>query len=126
MARLTRTKALIVITVILAGALVFNWQSLLFASAVATSDQRPTLLREAEWGQSATAKAFKQRFHAGSSEASLLAWLQAETFKTNRQAHEATLKVGGAPCAEDVTVTWAADRGIINKADAFVTEAGCL
>lgn len=126
MARLTRKRVQVTVGVILAGALILNWQSLLFASAAATSDKRPALLRDADWNHPATARAFQQRFRRGSSEAILLEWLRSEAFTIDGRAHEATRKIGGLPCDENVTVTWVANRGIISKADASVTEAGCL
>ena len=108
------------------GLAVLNWRSMLFASAVASSDNRPVLLRDAAWGKPETAKNFQQRFRQGSSEASLLRWLHAETFEIDQLAHRATLTIAGVPCRESIAVTWKGDGGVISKADATVSEAGCL
>jgi hypothetical protein len=108
------------------GLVVSTWQSTISAGAVSASDNRPTLLRDAEWNKPETAKNFLQRFGRGSSEASLLRWLHAASFQTDQLARRATLTVTGLPCRERIAVTWNASSGVISEASATVSEAGCL
>ena len=102
------------------------WQRLGFAVAVASSDSRPSLLRDAQWGKPETTVAFRQRFGRGSSEADLVQWLEANRFQVDQRARRASLKVRGVPCAEDVAVSWKAIGGTIDASRAVVSEAGCL
>jgi hypothetical protein len=102
------------------------WQRIALAVAVASSDTRSSLLRDAQWGKPETATAFRQRFGRGSSEADLVQWLDANHFQVDDRARRATLKVKGLPCAEDVAVSWTAIGGTINASRAVVSEAGCL
>jgi hypothetical protein len=122
----TTRVALAVVLLASCGLAALNWQSLFFASAVASSGQRPALLRDAEWDKPETAKDFRQRFASGSSEEALLQWLHAESFHIDRQAQRATLKINGVPCSETAAVTWKSKGGTIKAADANVSEAGCL
>lgn len=108
------------------GFAALNWQSLVFASAVAASDKRPDLLRDAEWEKPGTAIVFRQRFRRGSFESSLSEWLEANHFDIDRRARRATLRVGGVPCAENVVVSWASSNGKISASKAVISEAGCL
>ena len=102
------------------------WQRIALAVAVASSDTRPSLLRDAEWGKPETAAAFRQRFGRGSSEADLVQWLADNHFQIDRHAHRASLKVKGVPCGEDVAVSWTAIGATIDASRAVVSEAGCL
>ncbi|MCY7399132.1 MAG: hypothetical protein LH466_09900 [Sphingomonas bacterium] len=86
--------------VALATLMALNWQSLLMATAVATSDKRPDLLSDAEWGKPETSRAFGRRFHAGVPEADLLSWLHANGFDVDQMAQRAKLTLRGVPCAE--------------------------
>jgi hypothetical protein len=121
-----RKLAGLIAVIAVSGFVLFNWQSLLFASAVAASDKRPALLRDAEWDKPETALAFRGRFRRGSSEASLMQWMKANNFKIDQQARRASLKVGGLPCAEAVAVSWTVIDGSIGATEAVVSEAGCL
>ena len=112
--------------VALAAFAALNWQSLLLASAVVTSDQRPALLSDAEWSKPETARAFRQRFHAGVPESDLLTWLRTNGFQVDIAARRAFLMVKGVPCAEQASVAWVAAKGKISRSEAVVTEAGCL
>lgn len=112
---------------ILAGLSAIYWQPLVFASAVATAEKRPSLLNDAQWGKPASAQKFNKRFAAGTSESELLAWLDANHFAIDRPAKTAARKIGGLPCAEDVGVVWTIEKpGTLRSAEVSVTEAGCL
>lgn len=102
------------------------WQRIALAVAVASSDTRPSLLRDAQWGKPATATSFRQHFGPGSSEAELVQWLDANHFQVDHRAQRASLKVKGFPCAEDVAVSWTAIGGTVEASRAVVSEAGCL
>jgi hypothetical protein len=125
---LSRRSKWLLLTVALVMALlvVVAWQRIALAVAFASSDTRPSLLRDVEWGKPETAKAFRRRFGHGSSEANLVEWLEANHFDVDQRAHHASLKVSGLPCAEDVAVSWTAIGGTIDASRAVVTEAGCL
>jgi hypothetical protein len=102
------------------------WQRLALAVAITSSDTRPSLLHDAQWGKPETATAFQERFGHGRSEADLLQWLGANHFQVDRRTHRASLRVSGAPCAEEVAVSWRATDGTIDASRAVVSEAGCL
>jgi hypothetical protein len=87
---------------------------------------RPALLNDAEWGKPETAAAFNHRFEKGSSERELLGWLAARHFQIDQRADRAVLRVGGFPCAERITVTWTATKGVISESAAVISEGGCL
>jgi hypothetical protein len=125
---LSRRSKWLLLTLALALSLlvVVAWQRIVLAVAVASSDTRPSLLLDAEWGKPETATAFRQRFGHGSSEANLVQWLDANHFDVDQRAHHASLKVNGLPCTEDVAVSWTATGGTIDTSRAVVTEAGCL
>jgi hypothetical protein len=99
------------------------WQDAMFASAVAGSERRPELLRDADWG--IPVSSFRERFSAGTSEAELLRWLSENGFKLDG-ASTSSRTIGGIPCAESVEVTWTAVDGTIRESRAVVQEAGCL
>ncbi|MDQ3080312.1 MAG: hypothetical protein M3R03_09990 [Pseudomonadota bacterium] len=121
-----RQWGLATLFVALATLITLNWKSLLIATAVATSDKRPDLLSDAEWGKPETARAFGRRFHAGVPEADLLSWLHANGFNVDPMARRANLTLRGVPCAEIASISWAAEGGQLSRGDAVVTEAGCL
>ena len=118
--------AVAAVIVALGGLTALNWQSLLFASAVAASDKRPALLDDAEWGKRETARAFQHRFHAGVPETDLLNWLRDNGFTVDPSAHTAELSVGGVPCAQHAKDSWETNSGKLSSSDAVMTEAGCL
>jgi hypothetical protein len=124
----SRRRKWLLLTVVLALVLLVAvaWERIAFAVAFASSDTRPSLLRDAEWGKPETATAFRQRFGRGSSESDLVRWLDANHFQVDHARHRASLKVGGLPCAEDVAVSWTAIGGTIDASKATVSEAGSL
>ncbi len=97
-------------------------QKLIFASAVASSESRPALLRDAEWGK--LSPSFKARFRSGTPETELQEWLEANHFVVRKNS--ATRRIERLPCNEQIAVTWSAAKGIIQESSAVVTEAGCL
>ncbi len=99
------------------------WQNLMFAGAVASSESRPALLRDAEWGS--PIPSFRERFSGGTSEAELLSWLSENGF-TLDGTNGASRRIRGMPCNELVEVSWVAVDGIIRESSAVVREAGCL
>lgn len=99
------------------------WQNLLFVSAVLSSETRPALLRDAEWGTPVSA--FREQFRPGVSEAELLNWLADNEFKLNGK-DSASLLIQALPCNETVEVSWTTSKGIIGESSAVVSEAGCL
>jgi hypothetical protein len=117
---------LLTVALALVLAVAVAWQRLALGVAVASSDTRPSLLRDAQWGKPETAAAFGKRFGHGTSEADLVQWLEANRFEVDRRAHHASLKLRGVPCAEDVAVSWTAIGGTIDTSRAIVSEAGCL
>jgi hypothetical protein len=122
-----RSKWLLLsVAVALVLLVVVAWQRIALAVAVASSDTRPSLLRDAEWGKPETATAFRRRFGHGTSEANLIQWLEANHFDVDQRTHRASLKLKGVPCAEDVAVSWTANGGTIDASRAVVSEAGCL
>jgi hypothetical protein len=122
--RFASRKKLLLLAAIAAVFLVTVFgQNLIFASAVASSESRPALLREADWG--VPAPSFQKRFIAGTSEAELLRWLSENGFELNG-AHSASRRISGLPCNEMVEVSWSASNGVIRESSAVVNEAGCL
>jgi hypothetical protein len=117
--------ALLSVALALMLLLAVAWQHMALAVAVASSDTRPSLLRDAQWGKPETATAFQHRFGRGSSEADLVQWLDANHFQVDH-THRATLIVKGVPCTEDVAVSWTATGGTIDASRAVVSEGGCL
>jgi hypothetical protein len=103
-----------------------TWNRLALAIGFASSETRPALLNDAEWGKPDTALAFRHRFGNGSSEAELVRWLAANHFEIDGGAHRASRTVHGLPCNEDVAVSWTATNGTIRESKAVVSEAGCL
>lgn len=97
-------------------------QKLIFASAVASSESRPALLRDAEWGK--PSPSFRVRFSGGTPETKLQEWLAANHFVVSKNS--ATRRIERLPCNEQIAVTWSAAKGIIQESSAVVTEAGCL
>src|SRR5437764_13883793 len=99
---LSRRSKWLLLTLVTAFLVALAWQCIALAVAFASSDTRPSLLRDAEWGKPETATAFRQSFGHGSSEAKLVQWLRGNHFDVDQRAHHASLKVNGVPCAEDV------------------------
>ena len=98
---------------------------LIFGSAVASMEQRPALLRDAEWTK--PAPAFGRKFHKGVPESELLSWLRINRFVVERGTHVATRRIQSLPCNERVEVEWSTGGdGLLQGADARVSEAGCL
>lgn len=101
----------------------FLWQNLFFASAVASSESRPALLRDAKWGTPVSS--FRQRFGNGTPEDDLVRWLSENDIEldgTNR----ASRRVRSLPCNELIEISWAATDGVIRESNAVVREAGCV
>ena len=91
------------------------WQNFIFASAVASSESRPALLRDAEWGS--PVPSFRERFSGGTSEAELLNWLSENGF-TLDATNGASRRIRGMPCNELVEVSWTTVEGIIRDSSA--------
>lgn len=109
-----------------AGVIVLNLNHLAFASAVLIAERRPALLSDAQWNEPASARKFSTRFHSGTNERELLAWLESNKFTTEPAAGHATRLISSLPCNEFVDVTWRASGHVISSAEARVSEAGCL
>jgi hypothetical protein len=119
-----RSKWFLFTAVALALLVALTWNRLGLAVAMASSESRPQLLSDAQWGKPASA--FQQRFGEGASEAGLLHWLAANHFEIDGQAQTAIRRVRSMPCNELIAVSWSATRGTISKSSAVVSEAGCL
>lgn len=101
----------------------FFWPNLHFAVAVASSDSRPALLRNADRGT--PVPAFRERFSSGTSEKELLRWLAESNFELNGTGN-ATLIIHALPCNETVEVSWTSVDKIIQRSSAVVRQDGCL
>lgn len=101
----------------------FFWPTLQFAVAVASSDSRPALLRDADRGT--PVPSFQERFSSGTSETELLTWLAENNFETNSTGN-ATLIIHALPCNETVEVSWTSVDKIIQQSSAVVRQDGCL
>lgn len=122
--RFASPTKLLLLAAIAAGFIVAVFgRNLIFASAVASSESRPALLRGADWG--APAPSFQKRFTAGTPEAELLRWLSENGFDLNG-ANSASRRIRGLPCNEMVEVSWSTLNGVIRDSSAVVHEAGCL
>lgn len=113
---------LIVSAILLLVAL--TWKRLIFAFAVGSSESRPALLHDAQWGK--PDPAFSQRFRNGTSEAQLLQWLAANSFDISGRTQSASRTVHSLPCNERVAVSWKAKNGTIQESNAVVSDGGCL
>lgn len=109
-----------------AGVIALNLDHLAFASAVLTAERRPALLADAQWNEPASARRFSMRFHSGTGERELLAWLESNKFTVEPGAGHATRLIRSLPCNEFLDVTWRASGHVISSAEARVSEAGCL
>ena len=122
-----RKLSIVAVVVTTLGLAAFNLDTLLFASAVAASEKRQSLLSDARWGKPESARDFNSRFKRGTPEEALVSWLAANDFTLDATAKTASRKVGGFPCAENIEVTWTTQApGMLRSAEALVTEAGCL
>jgi len=99
------------------------WKDIIFASAVASSESRPELLRDADWG--APDPSFQKRFSPGANETELLRWLSENGFELDGTSG-ASRRIQGLPCNEIIDVSWTAIDGTISESSAVVREAGCL
>jgi hypothetical protein len=110
-----------------AALVALNFETIMWASAVLLAERRPSLLRDAQWSDPASAQLFQGEFRAGTDEEKLLVWLERNQFEIDRTARRASRLVEGLPCNERVAVTWAADgQSRLRESKAIVTEAGCL
>ncbi len=108
-------------------AVVLNWQGIPLGFAVASSESRPELLADANWGDAESANEFGERFASGSPERELLNWLHANRFTVDQQNKDAERLIKGLPCNELIEITWSANSGeSLTASTAIVTEAGCL
>lgn len=119
-----RSKWILLASVGLALLVAITWNRLGLAVFIASSEDRPQILSDAQWGKPASA--FQQRFGEGASEAGLLHWLAANHFEIDEQARIAVRRVRSLPCNELIAVSWSATKGTISKSSAVVSEAGCL
>ena len=111
----------------LVAVVALNFETIKFASAVLFAERRPSLLRDAQWDDPASAQLFQREFRAGADEEKLLTWLERNRFDIDQRAGRADRHVAGLPCNEQVAVTWAADgQGRLSESTVIVTEAGCL
>lgn len=102
-------------------------EGLWLASAIASAEGRPPLLRDARWGDPGSAKSFQAEFPAGVEEEALLAWLERYRFRVDGSNGKADRVFGTGVCNELVRVAWAASDGRLTKpANVLVTESGCL
>lgn len=107
--------------------LTLNRESLGFGFAAAQAEQRPELLRDAEWERPDSAKAFSRRFRQGVPAADLIAWLRANEFEIDAQNGGARKRIAGFPCSEEIQIGWSIrPTGLLGSARAEVREAGCL
>lgn len=107
--------------------LVGNWRTLALIVAILASEHRPGLLKEASWDEPASAVRFHDRFHAGTPERDLTAWLEKNRFAVHVGARSADRQVNGLPCNEAIKVDWSVDaRGRLTRADAVVSQIACL
>lgn len=107
--------------------LIANWQVLLVIVAVLGSEHRPALLKDASWDEPASALRFHDRFHAGTPERDLTAWLGKNRFAVDRGGRSADRQVNGLPCNEAIKVDWSVDaEGRLTRADAVVSQIVCL
>lgn len=118
---------------LVAGVLAFGlvaavqWHSIAFGVAAGSSESRPELLSEAEWGKPDSAVHFSERFAAGTPESKLLEWLRANSFAVDERDTRAERRVRALPCNELIEVDWdASAHGTLKAARATVTETGCL
>lgn len=121
-----RNKWFLLVALALMLLVALAWNRLALAIGFASSENRPALLHDAEWGKPHTASAFRHRFGNGGSEAELVRWLAVNHFEIDGEAHRASRKVRGLPCNEDVAISWTATNGTIRESEAVVSEAGCL
>lgn len=104
-----------------------NWQSLSLGLAVARSETRPALLRNAKWNEPDSAREFQARFTPGSPEARLRAWLLANDFEIDDANRRASKRIRATPCNEHVAIEWTrGNDATIGNARATVSESGCL
>jgi hypothetical protein len=115
------------VVLMLAALVVLNWQSLVLTAAILTAERRPALLSDAEEGIPGSARKFAAQFKRGTSEASLLDWLNENRFTIDRAADRANRLVKSLPCNEALEIQWSrTPAGVIESASAQVHEAGCL
>lgn len=121
-------RASVAILALAAGLLIiFNFQYLLLIWAIIFSEKRPSLLRDADWNDPASAVLFEERFRTGVAEEELLEWLKDNRFAVRPQTRRAERRIDGLPCNEAAEVTWAIDgQGDLTDAEATLTEQGCL
>ena len=116
------------VSILVAGAALLAFakaDDLIFGFAVTSAEHRPALLRDAEWTK--PAPAFGRKFHKGVPESELLAWLRANRFVIERATRVATRRTKSLPCNERVEIEWSTrGDGLLQGADARVSEAGCL
>ena len=126
----TAGRRAIIVALVIAGlaALVWlNFDRIMLAVAIGNSEDRPELLSDARWNQSASAVGFEERFVRGAPTSGLVAWLEENEFTIDAGAGRASKRIQSLPCNENVTVTWEADAaGRLINADALISEAGCL
>lgn len=99
------------------------WNNIIFAIAVTSSESRPQLLRDADWGT--PDPSFQKRFSPGTSETELLRWLSENGFELD-DTSGASRRIQGLPCNEMIDVSWTAIDGTISESSAVVREEGCL
>jgi hypothetical protein len=107
--------------------LIGNWRTLLVIVAILGSEHRPALLKDASWGEPASAARFQGRFHAGASERDLLAWLGKNRFAVNARERTAGRQVNSFPCVENIKINWSVDanRRLV-RTNALVSQVACL
>jgi len=122
------TRARWTVSILVVGAALLalaKADNLIFGAAVANAEHRPALLRNAEWKK--PAPVFGRRFHKGVPESELLSWLRANQFVIERATRVATRRIQSLPCNERVEIKWSTSgEGLLQGADARVSEAGCL
>lgn len=127
--RAWRSALLVSIAVLgVLGTLIYvNRETVGLFVAIAFSESRPDLLRDAEWGKQGSARLFERQFRRGTPATELLSWLSASRFTVDQSGARASRTVASLPCNERIDVTWTADAGgRLTSATAVVHEAGCL
>lgn len=107
--------------------ILLNLQTFALVLAALLSEQRPDLLKDANWNDPASAKSFNARFPAGSPTSALEDWLRANKFEIDAAGGRANSFVSGFPCSEAIEVDWSSTQdGKLTAAKAVIPSGSCL
>lgn len=116
--------ALVAFIVVVAA---FNWRWVVFGSAVASSESRPSLLTDAKWDDPNSATRFYARFHPGTPSIELRRWLESHRFEHVGGTTSAERRIQAIPCSERIEIEWAEDEASnLQSVQVTIFEAGCL